>query len=53
MVDFNHQVLHHCNHSRCVVITFDLAQFPSHVGDKKLQAVRPLIITDAAIRFEF
>jgi hypothetical protein len=46
-----YQVQRHCNHSRCIVITFDLAQFPSHVGDKKLQAVRPLIIADAAIRY--
>jgi hypothetical protein len=52
-VIFKNQVLRHCNHSRCIVITFDLAQFPSHVGDKKLQAVRPLIITDAAIRCVF
>jgi hypothetical protein len=47
---FTLKVLRHCNHSRCIVIAFDLAQFPSHVGDKKLQAVRPLIIADAAIR---
>ncbi|XP_059482802.1 uncharacterized protein LOC132200955 [Neocloeon triangulifer] len=43
-------VLRHCNHSRCVVIMFDLRQFPSHVDDNKLHAYRPLIIADAVIR---
>ncbi|CAB3387646.1 Hypothetical predicted protein [Cloeon dipterum] len=43
-------VLRHCNHSRCVVVMFDLSQFPSHVDDNKLHAYRPLVIADAVIR---
>lgn len=39
-----------CNNSRCTVITYDLAPFPSYVADEHMHAYRPLIIKDALCR---
>uniref|UniRef100_A0A1B6C7U8 Uncharacterized protein n=1 Tax=Clastoptera arizonana TaxID=38151 RepID=A0A1B6C7U8_9HEMI len=40
-------ILSYCNSSRCIVMDFDLSDFPSHVNDQHLHAFRPLVIQDA------
>ncbi|TDG48951.1 hypothetical protein AWZ03_004635 [Drosophila navojoa] len=39
-----------CNSSRCTVITYDLAEFPSFVSDQRTHAYRPIVIKDALMR---
>ncbi|XP_028158298.1 uncharacterized protein LOC114351328, partial [Ostrinia furnacalis] len=39
-----------CNSSKCSVVDFDLAAFPSHVSDESIHAFRPLIIQHALSR---
>ncbi|CAH2086964.1 unnamed protein product [Euphydryas editha] len=43
-------VSNYCNSSKCVIIDFDLRQFPSHVSYKSITAFRPLIIQHALSR---
>ncbi|KAK3918895.1 GMP reductase [Frankliniella fusca] len=43
-------ILNHCDNSRCMVLTFSLESFPSHVSDDVSHAYRPLIIQDALNR---
>lgn len=40
----------YCNSSKCMILDFDLDQFPSHVKDESLHAFRPLIIQHALVR---
>ncbi|XP_022229415.1 uncharacterized protein LOC111078837 [Drosophila obscura] len=40
----------YCNISRCAVITYDLSEFPSFVGDQRTHAYRPIVIKDALLR---
>lgn len=40
-----------CNNTKCLVITYDLTQFPSYVnGEQHMHAYRPLIIKDSLLR---
>lgn len=39
-----------CNTSKCTVIPYALARFPSHVADERMHAFRPLLIKDALHR---
>ncbi|XP_017025226.1 uncharacterized protein [Drosophila kikkawai] len=40
----------YCNNSRCSVITYDLTEFPSFVGDQRTHAYRPIVIKDGLMR---
>ncbi|KAH8257818.1 hypothetical protein KR038_001554 [Drosophila bunnanda] len=40
----------YCNNSRCSVITYDLTEFPSFVGDQRTHAYRPVVIKDGLMR---
>lgn len=40
----------YCNNSRCSVITYDLSEFPSFVGDQRTHAYRPVVIKDGLMR---
>ncbi|XP_052841345.1 uncharacterized protein LOC128255691 [Drosophila gunungcola] len=40
----------YCNNSRCSVITYDLSEFPSFVGDQRTHAYRPIVIKDGLMR---
>ncbi|XP_013106162.1 uncharacterized protein LOC106086156 isoform X2 [Stomoxys calcitrans] len=40
----------YCNNSRCLVISYDLSIFPSHVTDQRMHAYRSIVIKDALMR---
>lgn len=43
-------VSNYCNSSKCVILEFDLSEYPSHVSDESINAFRPLIIQHALSR---
>lgn len=37
----------YCNNTKCILIVYDLTQFPAYVSDERMRAFRPLLIKDA------
>ncbi|XP_053962877.1 uncharacterized protein LOC128866295 isoform X2 [Anastrepha ludens] len=48
--DDSRALIAYCNISKCLVLSYDLSVYPSHVLDQRMHAYRPIVIKDALTR---